>query len=83
VPKGWTIEIAIEDHRCNRAVHLQSFDVAIEGQTAAEQVVRQRAGESSVICSSQERSQLPGLSPGRVRSRTSILVPRSRLAPSA
>jgi hypothetical protein len=83
MPKGWTIEIATENHRGDRTVCLQSFDVAIEDQTAAEEVVRQRAGKDAVIHISQERSKLPGLSPGRVRPRTSMIVPRSRFAPSA
>lgn len=77
MPKGWTIEMATENtgRWGNTVVCLQAFDVAIEDRLAAENAVRQRAGTSAVLQTSRERS-FPGLSPGRVKSRPSILISR-------
>jgi hypothetical protein len=81
--KGWTIEVAIEDPSRwgSKTISLQSFDVAIEDQNAAEEAVRLRAGTHAIIRIARER-YLPGLSAGRVRSRPAVLVPRSRLVQS-
>ena len=78
--KGWTIDVATEDasHWGSKTVSLQSFDVAIEDQRAAEEAVRQRAGTHAIIRIARERF-FSGLSAGRVRPRPAILIPRSRL----
>jgi hypothetical protein len=85
VSKGWTVEVSTENAARwgDNTVSVQSFDVAIEDQSDAEDAVRQRAGERAVVQFSRERLNLHGLSPGRMRSRPSVLVPRSRLARSA
>jgi hypothetical protein len=79
--KGWTIEVATEDvaRWGDKAVSVQLFDVAIEDLRDAEDAVRQRAGGHAIVQVSRERSRLQGLSPGRIRSRPSVLLPRSRL----
>ena len=45
--KGWTIEVAIENTARwgEKIVSLQTFDVAIEDRTAAEDAVRLRVGK--------------------------------------
>ena len=79
--KGWTIEVATEDvsRWGDTAVTVQLFDVAIEDLRDAEDAVRQRLGDHAIVRMSGERSRLHGLSPGRIRSRPSVLLPRSRL----
>jgi hypothetical protein len=82
VSKGWTIETATENAARwgDKTVCVQLFDVAIEDRSAAENAVRQHAGEVAIVQMSRERARIPGLSAGRVRARPSTLVPRSRLA---
>jgi hypothetical protein len=79
--KGWTIEVTIWNpaHWGDHSICVQSFDVAIEDQNNAEDAVRQSAGASAVVQKSLERANFSGLSPGRIRSRPSVLLPRSRL----
>ena len=83
--KGWTSEVATENTARwgEKIVSLQTFDVAIEDRTAAEDAVRLRVGKHAVVQNSRERLSLPGLSAGRVRSRPPVLVPRARLTHSA
>ena len=64
MPKGWTVEVAVQNpgRWGNNVLSLRLFDVAIEDRAAALDAVRHHAAVSSVVRILEQTPHLRGLS---------------------